>query len=45
VPNGEVELAAVDPAQALLMAPKWADSTSQPKKLSAAKTALSSVNV
>jgi hypothetical protein len=32
VPNGEVELAAVDPAQAQLMIPKWAYSTSQPKK-------------
>lgn len=32
VPNGEVELAAVDPAQARLMVPKWAYSTSQPKK-------------
>jgi hypothetical protein len=32
VPNGEVELAAVDPAQALLMVPKWAYSSSQPKK-------------
>jgi hypothetical protein len=32
VPNGEVELAAVDPAQAQLMVPKWAYSTSQPKK-------------
>jgi hypothetical protein len=31
-PNGEVELAAVDPAQAQLMVPKWAYSTSQPKK-------------
>lgn len=30
--NGEVELAAVDPAQAHLMVPKWAYSTSQPKK-------------
>ena len=32
VPNGEVELAGVDPAQALLMVPRWAYSTSQPKK-------------
>jgi hypothetical protein len=32
VPNGEVELAVVDPAQALLMFPKWAYSTSQPRK-------------
>lgn len=32
VPNGEVELAAVDPAQAQLMVPKWAYSTSRPKK-------------
>ena len=32
VPNGEVELAVVDPAQADLMLPKWAYSTSQPKK-------------
>lgn len=32
VPNGEVELAVVDPAQAQLMVPKWAYSTSQPKK-------------
>jgi uncharacterized protein DUF2846 len=32
VPNGEVELAAVDPAQAQLMVPRWAYSTSQPKK-------------
>lgn len=32
VPNGKVELAAVDPAQAQLMVPKWAYSTSQPKK-------------
>ena len=31
-PSGEVELAAVDPAQAQLMVPKWAYSTSQPKK-------------
>jgi hypothetical protein len=31
-PNGEVELAAVDPAQAQLMVPKWAYSTSHPKK-------------
>ena len=30
--RGEVELAAVDPAQAQLMVPKWAYSTSQPKK-------------
>jgi hypothetical protein len=30
-PNGEVELAVVDPAQAQLMVPKWAYSTSQPK--------------
>ena len=32
VPSGEVELAAVDPAQAQLMMPKWAFSTSQLKK-------------
>jgi len=32
VPNGEVELAALDPAQAQLMIPKWAYSTSQLKK-------------
>jgi Protein of unknown function (DUF2846) len=32
VPNGEVELAVLDPAQAQLMLPKWAYSTSQPKK-------------
>ena len=32
VPNGDVELAAVDPAQAQLMIPKWAYSTSQPKR-------------
>ena len=32
VPNGEVELARLDPAQAQLMIPKWAYSTSQPKK-------------
>lgn len=32
VPNGEVELAKLDPAQAQLMIPKWAYSTSQPKK-------------
>ena len=32
VPNGQVELAAVDPAQAQLMVLKWAHSTSQPKK-------------
>jgi Protein of unknown function (DUF2846) len=32
VPNGEVELAALDPAQAQMMIPKWAYSTSQPKK-------------
>jgi len=31
-PNGQVELAAVDPAQAQLMIPKWAYSTSQPRK-------------
>jgi len=31
-PNGKVELAAVDPAQAQLMIQKWAYSTSQPKK-------------
>lgn len=31
-PSGDVELAAVDPAQAQLMIPKWAYSTSQPKK-------------
>jgi hypothetical protein len=30
--NGEVELATVNPAQAQLMVPKWAYSTSQPKK-------------
>lgn len=32
VPNGQVELAKLDPAQAQLMLPKWAYSTSQPKK-------------
>jgi hypothetical protein len=32
VANGEVELAVLDPAQAHLMMPKWAFSTSQPKK-------------
>lgn len=32
VPNGLIELAALDPAQAQLMLPKWAYSTSQPKK-------------
>ena len=32
VPSGEVELAVVDPAQAQLMIPRWAYSTSQPKK-------------
>lgn len=32
VPNGGVELAAVDPAQAQLMMPKWAYSTSHLKK-------------
>jgi hypothetical protein len=32
VPNGKVELAVVDPAQAQLMIPKWAYSTSHPKK-------------
>jgi hypothetical protein len=32
VPNGRVDLAALDPAQAMLMMPKWAFSTSQPKK-------------
>jgi hypothetical protein len=32
VPSGRVDLAAVDPAQAQLMIPKWAYSTSQPKK-------------
>jgi hypothetical protein len=32
VPNGEVELAAIDPAEAQLMIPKWAYSSSQPKK-------------
>ena len=32
VPNGVVELAALDPAQAELMVPKWAYSTSQPRK-------------
>lgn len=32
VPNGEVELAAVDPAGAQLMIPQWAYSTSQPRK-------------
>ena len=31
-PSGQVELAAVDPAQAQLMIPKWAYSTSQPRK-------------
>jgi hypothetical protein len=31
-PSGQVELAAVDPAEAQLMIPKWAYSTSQPKK-------------
>ena len=31
-PNGEVELATLDPAQAQLMIPRWAYSTSQPKK-------------
>ncbi len=31
-PNGEVELATLDPAQAQLMVPKWAYSTSVPKK-------------
>jgi Protein of unknown function (DUF2846) len=31
-PSGEVELANVDPAQAQLMVPRWAYSTSQPKK-------------
>jgi hypothetical protein len=32
VPNGEVELAKLDPAQAQLMMRKWSYSTSQPKK-------------
>jgi hypothetical protein len=32
VPSGAVELATLDPAQAQLMIPKWAYSTSQPKK-------------
>ena len=32
VPNGQVELAKLDPAQAQLMIPKWGYSTSQPKK-------------
>lgn len=32
VPNGEVELAAVDPAQAQFMIPQWAYSTSQLRK-------------
>jgi hypothetical protein len=32
VPNGQVDLAAVDPAQAQLMIPKWAYSTSQARK-------------
>src|SRR5437899_5167318 len=32
VPNGKVELAAVYPAQAQLMVPEWAYSTSQLKK-------------
>ncbi len=32
VPNGEVELAVVDPAQAQLMVPNWAYSASEPKK-------------
>lgn len=32
VPSGQVELAAVDPAQAQLMIPKWAYSRSQPRK-------------
>lgn len=32
VPSGQVELAVVDPAQAQLMVPKWAYSTSQSKK-------------
>jgi hypothetical protein len=32
VPNGEVELAKLDPAQAQLMLRKWGYSTSQPKK-------------
>jgi hypothetical protein len=31
-PSGEVELATVDPAQAQLMVPRWAFSTSQPKR-------------
>ncbi len=31
-PSGQVALAAVDPAEAQLMIPKWAYSTSQPKK-------------
>ena len=33
VPNGDVEVAAVDPAQAQLMIRKWAYSTSQPKSI------------
>ena len=32
VPSGEVELATIDPAQAQLMFPRWAYSTSQPRK-------------
>src|ERR1017187_2709787 len=32
VPNGRVELAALDPVHKQLMIPKWAYSTSQPKK-------------
>ena len=32
VPNGEVELASINPAQAQLMVPKWAYSTSRRKK-------------
>jgi hypothetical protein len=32
VPNGDVELAKLDPAQAQLMMRKWGYSTSQPKK-------------
>lgn len=31
-PDGELELAVIDPAQAALMLPKWAYSSSQPKK-------------
>jgi hypothetical protein len=32
VPNGDVELATLDPAEAQLMIPRWAYSTSEPKK-------------